>query len=153
MTVIAWDGEVLAADKMASNGNNLRTVTKIYKVPQGICGMAGEFWHGLEMLNWFEDGMVPDEFPKCSGDDGDGSHILLITHEKQIITFHPKCRGYGEVFEEEQFAIGSGAEYATTAMYLGYSAVEAVEVACELSPGCGVGIDTLRLDKKSRRKK
>lgn len=152
MTVIAWDGEVMAADKQGTCGNGFRITTKLHHVPQGICGMAGEFWHGLEMLAWFDGGMDPSAFPKCSGDDGDGSHIMLVTHDKQIITFHAKCRGYGEILEDKMLATGSGGEYAMAALYLGYSAVEAVEVACALDPNCGAGVDTIRLKKKWRKK-
>lgn len=53
---------------------------------------------------------------------------------------------YGVLFEDEQFAMGSGRDYATTCMHLGMDAKAAVRVACELDVSCGNGIDALGLE-------
>ena len=58
-----------------------------------------------------------------------------------LIAFDGKCfrtytRTY-DVFEVPEFAaIGTGEHFAVTALHLGKSAVEAVEVACTLNPWC-----------------
>ena len=45
---------------------------------------------------------------------------------------------------EDQFAAwGSGRDFALTAMHLGKSAREAVEIACLFENGCGNGVDVL----------
>ena len=49
-------------------------------------------------------------------------------------------------FPPQNFAIGSGRDFALAAMHLGKTAVEAVEVACHFDSGCGNGIDTLTLN-------
>ena len=43
------------------------------------------------------------------------------------------------------FAIGNGAEFALGAMVAGKTSEEAVEIACQLCPDCGMGMDKLVL--------
>ena len=49
-------------------------------------------------------------------------------------------------FHDEQFAIGSGRDFALAAMYLGKTAAQAVEVACVFDSGCGNGVDAMALE-------
>ena len=66
MTIIAWDGKTLAADKAASNCGYLRTVTKIYRVPSGLVGFAGDGSRAFALLQWFRDGCDPAKYPRPS---------------------------------------------------------------------------------------
>lgn len=142
MTIIAWDGKTLAADKAATNCGYLRTVTKIYRVPSGLVGFAGDGSRAFALLQWFRDGCDPAKYPAFqASDDAVGClHIGL----------DGRASGYSHTpfpeFHEDRFdAIGSGRDYALAAMYLGHSAERAVEVAVALDNGCGNGIDTLEL--------
>jgi len=49
--------------------------------------------------------------------------------------------------ENKYWAIGCGRDFAMTAMYLGKTSREAVEIASALCDGCGNGIDSLELEK------
>jgi ATP-dependent protease HslVU (ClpYQ) peptidase subunit len=143
MTVIAWDGHTLAADKRA--GTDMpRTVTKIYLARNGsLVGFTG-FAHGdMEMLAWFNNGAKPDDFPQIHRDEAKSSHMLEITPEGQIRTY---ANGpYPATLEDKFHAMGSGRDFAMAAMHLGQTAEQAVAVAIALSAGCGNGIDTLTL--------
>lgn len=57
MTVLAWDGTTLAADKRALSSGLSRRVTKIFKVDDALVGIAGTRCIGLEMLEWYKRGL------------------------------------------------------------------------------------------------
>jgi 20S proteasome alpha/beta subunit len=143
MTCIAWDGKTLAADKRA--GTDLpRTVTKIYRSKNGsLIGFTGSICSDMELMDWYESGANPEKFPATQRINETSSHMIEITTDKKIRIYmegpHPAT------FEDEVHAIGSGRDFAMAAMYLGKTAIEAVEVAIALSATCGNGIDTLRL--------
>ena len=66
MTVIAWDGKALAADRRAVNCGLARTVCKIERVKGALVGMSGDHGVAAEMLKWFTSG---GEFPAKARDD------------------------------------------------------------------------------------
>lgn len=136
MTIVAWDGKTLAADKQSTNVGYGHTITKIFRVPGGRVGFSGAASHSLALLQWFKDGRDPLTYPKH--DDPAGA--LFLPDEGG-------AWGYGgpypEKYEDKFIAQGCGRDYALAAMYLGKSAREAVEVACALDVNCGCGIDVL----------
>lgn len=142
MTIIAWDGKTLAADKAASNCGYLRTVTKIFRVPSGLVGFAGDGSKVLALLEWFRAGCDPAAYPDFQAAD-DAVGCLHIGMDGRAAGYsHTPC----PEFHEDTFdAIGSGRDYALAAMYLGHTARRAVEVASALDNSCGKGIDTLEL--------
>ena len=143
MTIVAWDGETLAADKQATICGHGTTVTKIFRAGDGLVGFAGRASQAMEMLAWLAAGAEADDFPESQRDEDNAAAMLVITGESKILLYefgpHPV------LFEQKTFAIGSGRDYAIAAMYLGKTALEAVEVACILDTDCGCGIDTLTL--------
>lgn len=142
MTVIAWDGTTLAADKRAVNNGLPRTVTKIFRLKNGdLFGACGDLSYCLQMLQWAQDGMRADTFPKEQRDKDDWQTCVVII--KGVLHLFERTP-YPLVFEDNIYACGSGRDFATAAMHLGKSAREAVEVACLFDTGCGNGIDELR---------
>lgn len=141
MSVIAFDGRTLAADKRACIGTLIRTTTKIFRVGDALCAYAGDAAGGEEMLAWFRAGAKPADFP--SGQRTDEWSGLLVVRRGEILKYerspHPVR------FEDKFFAIGCGRDFALAAMHLGHAARTAVEVAIALDSGCGNGIDTLEL--------
>ena len=144
MTVIAWDGTTLAADKQATICGNPYPVTKIYRVPGGLVAFSGGGSHAMELLEWFRAGCVIDKYPKARSEDGSAG-ALFITSTGEI-KLYSDTSPYTETIEQRYYARGAGRDYALAAMYLGKTAREAVEVACALEINCGMGIDTLTLD-------
>lgn len=142
MTVIAWDGRMLAADKMATNAGLNRTVTKIWKPRPGLLlAIAGDFSVAVEMREWFLAGADPKEFPSKARDDV-SSLIVVTAHGYAKYESGP----YPLPFDDTHMAIGSGRDYAIAAMHLGLDAMEAVRVACLFDVNCGNGVDVLTLD-------
>ena len=143
MTCIAWDGKTLAADRAATNSGYRRTLTKIFRVPGGIVGFAGDGSRAMALLEWFKAGRMPAEYPAFQHDAETAVGSIFIGNGGESLTYlHTP---YPEVRLDRFDAIGSGRDYALAAMYLGHDARRAVEVACALDNGCGNGIDTLTL--------
>lgn len=142
MTVVAWDGQTLAADKMAMAGSLKSGVTtKLFRWDNGICAIAGDMVQGLAVISWLQDGADPETFPK---DPDHEASVLVIQNDKRV--FYYEDSPIALPFENQFHAIGSGRDYALAAMHLGKSAEEAVAVACALDAFCGNGVDTMMLE-------
>lgn len=141
MTVIAFDGKTLAADKMTVDGSGLRrTVTKIERINDHLVAFAGSWDVATEMRAWWAAGAKPDDFPKSARDS---NTVLVVIGPSLISTYN--TGPYPIVFEDEKCAFGSGRDFALTAMHLGCDAEEAVHIACHFQSDCGNGIDALTL--------
>jgi 20S proteasome alpha/beta subunit len=144
LSVIAWDGKTLAADKRASFGTTICVTTKIFRSGDALIAYAGDASFGNEMRAWFDRGAHPEDFPASNRDKDDWAGLLVIRKGQPIARY--ERTPYPVLFEDKRFSIGSGREFALAAMHLGKTAAEAVEVAIELDSGCGNGIDTLTLE-------
>ena len=141
MSVIAWDGKTLAADKRACLWTLIATTTKIFKACGALVAYSGDACFGEEMLAWFKDGSDPLKFPPLQRDKDDWSGLLVVWDSGEIWKYERSP--YPLKFPKQLFAIGSGRDFALAAMYLGKTAEEAVEVACVFDSGCGNGVDIL----------
>ncbi|MEN7527019.1 hypothetical protein [Cupriavidus sp. DL-D2] len=142
MTVIAWDGQTLAADRRATAGSGIaRTVTKIQKHDDVLLAVTGNWDVAIEMREWFRAGAVPADFP-AKAREGDAT--LIVIRRDSIVTF--TAGPYPMPIEEQKAAWGSGRDYAEATMYLGGTAEQGVAVASHFQTDCGNGFDTLTLD-------
>ena len=141
MSVIAWDGKTLAADKRASCGSYFRTTTKIFKHGPALVGYSGDQSAGEEVFAWFRDGHNADKFPASQRDRDDYAGLLVVWYDGELWKY--ERTPFPLKYPPQQFAIGSGCDFALAAMYCGKTASEAVEVACQFNIWCGNGIDTL----------
>lgn len=144
MTTIAWDGETLAADKLARYGSTRRTVTKIYRLRDGsLVGGAGEVTFINAVIEWLDAGAAVAEFPAAQRDKDDWQPVLHIGLDGRMRVYertpHPV------VWEDAFGAIGSGKDFAIAGMACGLSAEEAVRLAARFDPDTGQAVDTLRL--------
>lgn len=142
MTVIAFDGKTLAADKQCTAFGYAHIVTKIHRVPGGLVGFTGNSGHAAALLAWFRDSRPVENWPKAH-DESAGAIFVCETGE--VLCYSGTDGPYGEKREDKFMAFGCGRDYALAAMYLGKTAAEAVEIACALDVNCGMGIDTLEL--------
>lgn len=141
MTVIAWDGTTLAADKRSVSSGLASTVTKILKINGSLIGASGDFDECKKLEKWFKSGDLSEEaYPK--GLKGDTT-LLVISPTGQI-RLHRDSYLF-MTFEDSYCAIGCGRDYALSALSLGMTAAEAVAHACKFDVYCGNGIDTLTL--------
>jgi len=142
VTVIAWDGRTLAADKRATGGGGIAlTVTKIQRHADCLIAITGCWDTGAEMREWFKAGADPVKFPAKARDN---HSTLIVIDASGIRTW--AIGPYPMTIEAQRCSWGSGRDYAEAAMFLGHDAVKAVEVACHFQTDCGNGIDTLTLE-------
>jgi hypothetical protein len=141
MTVIAWDGHMLAADKQVTSAGLVHRCTKIQKHNGKLLGMTGDYDVATEMCMWFKAGADPEKFPAKARED---KATLVVIDHTGIYSY---CTGpYPLRYEDKKAAWGSGRDFATAVMHLGRDAVEAVLTACVFSCDCGGGHDWLTLD-------
>ncbi len=145
MTVIAWDGRTLAADKRMSFGTSFAVTTKIFRIGGMLVGVAGDAALAREMADWVCDGMQAETFPTKARTDPISMLVIRLDGSLHYFTSSPVPM----VLEDKVFTLGSGCDFAAAALYLGKTAREAVEVAIALDSGCGNGIDTLDLEMAS----
>lgn len=140
MTVIAWDGKTLAADKLANFGGLGRAVTKIHRVGDLLVAASGTTWAAAEALAWVERGRKPEDFPPGLRDKDDWVPILVIENRQCLLY---ERSPYPTEIEDGVFAMGNGRDFALAAMRMGADARRAVEVACYFCPDCGIGVDSI----------
>jgi len=143
MTVIAWDGKSLCADKRGVANGWKFTITKIFKIEEGLVGIDGNADIGIQLIEWFKEGANPKDYPEVQKNDDRYAHMLLITPEKKILKY--ERQPYPILIEEPFCASGCGRDFALAALSLGKSSREAVELASRFDTGCGNGIDELFL--------
>lgn len=149
MTTIAWDGKNIATDSRATKGNNILqgNIVKLHKVEGTFkdenliaIGAAGSLSRLEDIVDWISKGGKPEEMPPGTLNSTDMTSTLVITN-KGCWCFefdkHPfKVPG--------KYAIGSGSEFAISAMSLGISAMDAVHHA--IKHDCFSGGPVLTLD-------
>jgi len=143
MSTVAWDGKILAADKRATIGSLHRTTMKIHRVGSSLVGYVGAGAQSREVLAWACGGFKKSAFPESQRDVEKSTTLLVIRPGGMIHVY--EHTPHAVIYEDKQFAIGSGRDFALAAMRLGKSAREAVLLAAEFDPGTGNGVDTLTL--------
>lgn len=141
MTVVAWDGTTLAADKMTSFGGLHGTSVKVHRVRDLLVSGCGITALIEEMVQWVKDGCDPLKFPPLQRDSREGVSLLVVRRDGVLHQYEQTP--YPLVLYNKQWALGSGRDFAMAAMYLGKTAREAVEIASVLCHDCGNGVDEL----------
>lgn len=141
MTVIAWDGKAMAADRMRLVDGTPMPACKVFKVRssdgrQFLVGCAGDSWDATQFLKWMRSQADKDK-PAPS------SLYALVIDEKRRIWLAAEKLIYHEV-TLPFFAVGSGSNYAIGAMAAGKSARQAVRIAARFDNKCGLGVDVVR---------
>lgn len=143
MTVIAWDGATLAADRRVESGGHIETMTKIARCPDGsLIGWAGFAMHGVRLVRWAMDGFDPLRFPVYP-DGSKWASLYRILPDGRVLCYenHPEPLP----LHDARIAAGTGGAYAMGAMAAGADARTAVEIACRYNCACGNGVDALDL--------
>lgn len=147
MTVIAWDGKTLAADRQAECGNSRAAVCKVFRVRDGLAGISGDLSTGMEVLAWYEAGAIPAAWPASNRGLSEGAVLTVIRMEDGAArAFFYESSPFPFRTEGAFAARGSGCGEALVAMACGKTAREAVLLAQEYNTTCGMGVDSLEFE-------
>jgi hypothetical protein len=94
---------------------------------------------GLEKMEWFLQGAVPDTFPLSAREEG-SSTLLVITQERKALLYQ---NSPFPLEPHAPIAEGSGADAAMAALLMGADARVAVEIACRVDVFSGLPVETL----------
>jgi hypothetical protein len=144
MSVIAWDGKTLAADRQATRGGTMTTSVKIFKVDDRLFGLIGPHASSVRLYNWLLSGMNPVSFPKDLETDSDIPIVYVVYKSGHVVKFEDSP--YPIIIKDEFWADGSGGDLALGAMAMGATAEEAIGVASKYNIYCGCGIDRFSFD-------
>lgn len=142
MTVIAWDGTYLAADRQATLSECRREVKKIFRLKNGdLASFCGIESGARELLSWYENGADQGRYPPLQS-TSDWVRLVLVTKKG---VFEYEQRPIPSLVKDPFFAWGSGRDFALGALAAGSSASEAVKIASRFNIHCGLGVDVARL--------
>lgn len=143
MSVVAWDGRTLAADKQATSSSKIAVVTKIRRLTSGeVVAWTGSADCGLLMAKWYEDGADPEKWPDFQKDKDAWTRLIVASstgakfYEQRLVAIP---------VEDKFMAWGAGQDFALGAMAMGADARRAVEVAIRYSDSCGCGVDSFEV--------
>lgn len=139
MTVVAWDGRTLAADKQSTASSCKAAVRKVRHIDGKLVGGSGNAAAIMEHMAWLERGARVEEFPPRLRSDEVPSILLVIEPSGRILSY--ENGPYPIEMCGPFYAIGGGRDFAIAAMDLGFNAIVACEVAGRHSSGCGMGVD------------
>ena len=157
MTVIAWDGETLAADRQLSHNGTKFETTKIIKYANHLIGVAGDSAPARAFINWYTLQNSVNPYTLQTSDHAGyplnlekNTFTAIVIKPNKLVFMYVSDGVYPIDISDTKFiAIGSGRDSALGALHMGASARRSVEIACLLDDGCGMGIDELTLDTPS----
>lgn len=148
MTVVAWDGKMLAADRQGNWGGTKIAVCKIRRVvtvegPTALVGCAGYVAYLERFIDWLEGRIEAFEIPK------DCDFSALVVYEDGNVELYDTTLIPIKT-PSVPVAIGSGRGEALGAMLMGASAKLAVKIASIVEVDVGMGVDVLTFDGEPR---
>lgn len=133
MSVIAWDGKILACDRAANDGVNKWQVDKIWEINGKILACMGSVDNVHKVVSWFLDGATA-RYPVMSA----MTHLIYLCPDRGMVRYNHT--GTPVVHGSNLFAIGEGRDFAYGALALGHTAIEAVQAANKFSIFCDFGV-------------
>ncbi len=147
MSVIAWDGKTVAADRQANQDNTRSLIKKLSVVRRtgDILGTVGGVDYGLKLEKWYRAGARHALFPKPKLKDDDAT-LIVFTRSGRVFEFtnSPDSVPITDKFQ----AWGDGSDLAIGAMAMGATAREAVKITCRYKITCGMGVTSYRIAPK-----
>ena len=139
MSVVAWDGKTLAADRQSTNHGHKAICRKLWVVGDSAIAVTGSIAEGLAMKAWFEAGADPAEYPGFQGDKERWCRLIVVTADA-LLEYEQPCTPVPWP-RDKPMAWGSGRDFALGAMTAGADAIVAVEITNSLSTETGFGVD------------
>lgn len=154
MTTIAYRDGILAVDRMMNHCDVVRpTDLKLHKVHSSYSidyavAFAGTCIMGLAFVEWVKEGRVRGKYPINNIDKKVGFQCLLVQrngHDKPTVQYFDNDL-IGMPLQEMPYAAeGRGDEFALGAMFMGASAVEAVQAANHNCAYSGYGVNYIHV--------
>ncbi len=141
MSVVAWDGRTVAADRRVTENDVPHLCRKVFRTKHGeILAFVGGFDHGLSLVRWYKSGGNAAKFPKARKAD---SATLIVFSKTRVYEFDgsPRAMPVSDKF----MAWGSGKGPALGAMAMGADARRAVKIAGRYNVNCGMGVTAFRV--------
>ena len=142
MTVVAWDGEYLVADRQRVGGSHRFEVTKLIPVGSCIAVAVGVVDFGQELIEWFQySGRSPEAWPAYQMTEKEWATLVVGLGDGSVGCYYQRP---ALIKQPAGVAWGSGADFAVGAMAHGASAIEAVIATNKVCKDCGFGYDAYR---------
>lgn len=137
MSVVAWDGKILAADRQSTYGDTKSSTDKIFLLPNGeVVAFVGPLTAAVRLKRWYDEGADPAKYPPLKKDE-DWTKIIVASKDR--ICFTEGSPDFIPVIDPF-CAWGVGREAALGALEMGANAPQAVAAACKWICGCGMGV-------------
>ena len=142
MSVVVWDGKILAADCQCESGGFAEKVQKVFELKTGhLLAFTGAYAVALELKMWFENGAESENWPDCQKHD-DFCRMIVVAPNGEVFVYEDRPI---PIPIEAPTAWGAGRDYAMGAMEMGADARKAVEVASKHNIFCGLGVDAFEI--------
>lgn len=145
MSVVVWDGKVLATDCAANDGVVQWRSTKAWyhgdNDDRVILSGTGPLQSIIQMRDWFIAGANPGAFPHTQ--IAHTCHFIVVSPYVGLYRYETDPTPIPHEFDV--CAFGEGREFAYGALAMGATATQAVEVANMYSPHCDLGVATYTL--------
>lgn len=150
MSVVAWDGSTVAADRQMTNGNRVGIARKIWRLDDGtVIAGTGGLAQTIVLLRWYIAGHDAAGWPERQQLADDWSRLIVFPPDGEPFMYEQECC---QIPVQAAFeAWGSGGELAVGAMSFGATARQAVEIACRFDATCGNGCDAFDIRPRSSR--
>jgi len=142
MSVVAWDGKTLAADRQGTHGDFPGEYPKSRKIQQGIhyghvVAWTGDLDRCEALARWYEEGANIEKLPQFQKSE---DWCQLIVADSKSVKWYQR-EGIYFYANTPFMAWGCGRDLAIGAMAHGASAEEAVKIAINHNIYCGFGVD------------
>lgn len=143
MTVVAWDGRYLAADRMCRRGETISEMTKIKRISTGeVLAVTGALDYAMCLIEWYELGSIRENWPEYQKSE-DCASLIVASKECGIKVYDRVPIPIQE--ESKILAWGGGMDVAIGAMAMGACAEMSVVIASRYINSCGLGVDVFDL--------
>lgn len=142
MTVVAIRDGIIATDTAAGFCNLSIKVTKLRRQANVAIGFAGSFSDASIFADWYFDKQDSESLPKFHnrGDAGPQFSALVLMETGWEFWDQEFFRDT-DMQQNPFMAIGSAAEVAMGAFYMGATAIQAVEAACAQTMSCALPVE------------
>jgi len=161
MTVIAGKvyerSIIIGADSQTTYGQNKEESTKLFQVRDDIVMGAAGYASESQLMYLYSHTHQPrsggefdlleffiefHEWAKKKDSDFEGHNSWLMTVEGRLVSIVDKTLIR---YHDNHYAVGSGRDFAKTALHLGKSVEQAIKIACDLTIYCSAPINVIKV--------